>query len=168
MAEWWSYSWRVSSCKAPRRTWPCSRRSRACARSASATTTSRARSRTCPRSPRSGSSSILYQNRLAGEIPDGAFAALRGLQKLNLAGNAFSGPIPSSIASSAHLLAVDLSNNNFSGPIPEGLRKLGSNVQLQGELVRHGFHVLDMEFLFDACNGYVFSVSCLANFAIFL
>jgi hypothetical protein len=111
---------------------------------------------------------FLYQNRLAGEIPDDAFAALRGLRKLNLAGNAFSGPIPSSIASSGHLLSVDLSNNNFSGPIPEGLRKLGANVQLQGELVRHGFPVVDMEFLFDACNGYVFSVSCLANFAIFL
>ncbi|CAD6335957.1 unnamed protein product [Miscanthus lutarioriparius] len=75
---------------------------------------------------------FLYQNRLAGEIPDGAFAALRGLQKVNLSGNAFTGPIPSSIASSGHLLSVDLSNNNFSGPVPEGLRKLGANVQLQG------------------------------------
>jgi hypothetical protein len=78
---------------------------------------------------------LLYQNRLAGEIPDGAFAALGGLQKLNLSGNAFSGPIPSSIASSSKLLFVDLSNNNFSGPIPEGFWKLGANVHLQGEFV---------------------------------
>jgi hypothetical protein len=96
---------------------------------------------------------FLFQNRLAGEIPDGAFAALRGLQKLNLSGNAFSGPIPSSIASSGHLLSVDLSNNNFSGPIPEGLQKLGANLKIQGELSsRHGFFLsLTWSFLFDAC-----------------
>uniref|UniRef100_A0A804R6B0 Protein kinase domain-containing protein n=1 Tax=Zea mays TaxID=4577 RepID=A0A804R6B0_MAIZE len=75
---------------------------------------------------------FLWQNRLAGEIPDGAFAALRGLQRVDLSGNEFSGPIPSSIASSARLLSVNLANNNFSGPVPEGLRRLGANVQLQG------------------------------------
>ncbi|CAN6200861.1 unnamed protein product [Urochloa humidicola] len=75
---------------------------------------------------------FMSRNGLAGEIPDGAFAALGGLQKLDLSGNAFSGPIPSSIATSAKLADVNLANNNFSGPVPDGLRRLGANLHVQG------------------------------------
>nr|CAB3471083.1 unnamed protein product [Digitaria exilis] len=62
---------------------------------------------------------FLSKNRLSGEISDGAFAALRGHRKLDLSNNGFTGPIPSSIATSSKLLDVNLSNNNFSGPVPE-------------------------------------------------
>ncbi|KAF8687262.1 hypothetical protein HU200_042937 [Digitaria exilis] len=62
---------------------------------------------------------FLSKNRLSGEISDGAFAALRGHRKLDLSNNGFTGPIPSSIATSSKLLDVNLSNNNFSGPVPD-------------------------------------------------
>ncbi|CAN6220501.1 unnamed protein product [Urochloa humidicola] len=75
---------------------------------------------------------FLYKNGLSGEIPDGAFAALRGLQKLDLSGNGFSGPIPSSIATSSKLKDVNLANNNFSGPVPDGLQRSGANIHIQG------------------------------------
>ncbi|CAN6216045.1 unnamed protein product [Urochloa humidicola] len=75
---------------------------------------------------------FLFRTGLAGEIPDGAFAALRALQKLDLSGNGFSGPIPSSITTSRKLTDVNLANNNFSGPVPDGLQNLGAKFQIQG------------------------------------
>ncbi|KAF8687264.1 hypothetical protein HU200_042939 [Digitaria exilis] len=81
---------------------------------------------------------FLARNNLSGEIPDGAFAALRGLQKLDLSDNAFTGRIPSSMATSGRLIDVNLSNNNFSGPVPDGLLRLGANLHVQGEFARHG------------------------------
>ncbi|KAL6603694.1 hypothetical protein ACP70R_044055 [Stipagrostis hirtigluma subsp. patula] len=68
----------------------------------------------------------LSRNRLAGEIPYASFAHTTALQKLHLEGNAFSGPIPRSLASMRKLVELNLSDNNFSGPIPEGLQKFGA------------------------------------------
>ncbi|OEL23294.1 Pollen receptor-like kinase 1 [Dichanthelium oligosanthes] len=77
---------------------------------------------------------FLSQNRLSGDIPDAAFAALKGLRTLDLSNNAFTGTIPSSITASGNRLAsVNLANNNFSGPVPEGLQHLGAgNLNVQG------------------------------------
>jgi hypothetical protein len=77
---------------------------------------------------------FLSRNGLSGEIPDGAFAALRALQRVDLSNNTFSGPIPSSIATSSKLTDVNLAYNNFSGPVPVGLQRLEhDHLHVQGE-----------------------------------
>ncbi|KAG6548806.1 hypothetical protein Mapa_009567 [Marchantia paleacea] len=86
-------------------------------------------------------------NRLSGEIPHGLsnatglrglnlndnrltglhnfWGSLRNLLGLQLAGNMFSGPIPSDIGMLVSLqIILDLSRNQFSGPIPSELGKL--------------------------------------------
>nr|CAB3468648.1 unnamed protein product [Digitaria exilis] len=75
---------------------------------------------------------FLGKNRLSGDIPDGAFAALKGLMKLDLSSNGFTGPIPSSIATSGKLVDVNLANNNFSGPVPDGLQNSGAKLHVEG------------------------------------
>ncbi|KAM0834549.1 hypothetical protein ACQ4PT_063535 [Festuca glaucescens] len=88
----------------------------------------------------------LSRNRLSGDIPDDAFAPMRGLMKLYLTDNDFTGPIPRSITSPKLLVLqlsknrfdgpmpdldqkglqlVDVSNNNLSGPVPERLQHFG-------------------------------------------
>jgi hypothetical protein len=98
----------------------------------------------------------LSRNRLSGDIPDAAFAPMRGLKKLFLSDNDFTGPIPGSITSPKLLVLqlarnrfegplpdmdqkglqlVDVSQNNLSGPIPERLRHFGA-AAFQGEFIR--------------------------------
>uniref|UniRef100_A0ACD5ZF34 Uncharacterized protein n=1 Tax=Avena sativa TaxID=4498 RepID=A0ACD5ZF34_AVESA len=94
----------------------------------------------------------LSRNRFSGDIPDGAFAAMRGLMKLFLTDNDFTGRIPGSLTSPKLLVLqlsknrfegpvpdlkqtglqlVDVSNNNLSGPVPEQLQRFG-NASFQG------------------------------------
>ncbi|OEL35242.1 putative LRR receptor-like serine/threonine-protein kinase [Dichanthelium oligosanthes] len=91
----------------------------------------------------------LSRNRLSGVIPEGTFGPMRGLRKLHLAFNEFSGPVPGSITSprllelslannrfegplpdfsQPELRFVDVSNNNLSGPIPAGLNRFNSSM----------------------------------------
>ncbi|GJM97766.1 hypothetical protein PR202_ga14718 [Eleusine coracana subsp. coracana] len=69
-----------------------------------------------------GPDALLSGNRLAGPIPDDAFASLQGLHKLYLFGNAFTGPVPGSITSPG-LLELQLSKNGFEGPLPDFAQK---------------------------------------------
>uniref|UniRef100_A0ACD5UJJ6 Uncharacterized protein n=1 Tax=Avena sativa TaxID=4498 RepID=A0ACD5UJJ6_AVESA len=95
----------------------------------------------------------LSRNRFSGDIPDGAFAAMRGLMKLFLTDNDFTGRIPGSLTSPKLLVLqisknrfegpvpdlkqtglqlVDVSNNNLSGPVPQQLQRFGT-AAFQGE-----------------------------------
>ncbi|KAF8783802.1 hypothetical protein HU200_000240 [Digitaria exilis] len=60
----------------------------------------------------------LSRNRLSGVIPEGTFKPMRGLRKLHLGFNDFSGPVPGSITS-PRLLELSLANNRFEGPLPD-------------------------------------------------
>ncbi|XP_042415510.1 pollen receptor-like kinase 2 [Zingiber officinale] len=61
----------------------------------------------------------LWMNRFSGEVPDGMFAAMRGLKRLWLSQNNFSGRIPSSLTAPRKLSQLRLDGNHFDGPIPE-------------------------------------------------
>ncbi|XP_026414283.1 probable LRR receptor-like serine/threonine-protein kinase At4g36180 [Papaver somniferum] len=67
------------------------------------------------------SSFDVSNNKLCGEISAEIGVTLSDLEVLNLAGNEFSGSIPSSICSNIPIYSsstIDLSNNKFSGVIP--------------------------------------------------
>jgi hypothetical protein len=98
----------------------------------------------------------LSRNKFSGVIPADTFMPMRGLRKLHLASNDFSGHVPSSITSPrllelslAHnkfdgplpdfsqpeLRFVDVSDNNLSGPIPAGLSRFNASM-FQGILAK--------------------------------
>ena len=61
---------------------------------------------------------FLSNNRFFGAIDNDFFAEMAHLKKIWLAGNSFSGDIPSSLAKLPHLMELHLENNQFSGWIP--------------------------------------------------
>jgi len=66
-------------------------------------------------------------NQLNGSLPSNMFHTLSNLQVLYIAGNQFSGPIPSSITNTSILSVIDLSENNFFEQVPS----LGKQIHLR-------------------------------------
>lgn len=66
----------------------------------------------------------LPSNRLSGQIPAAAIAALQNLVTLNLAHNFLTGQIPPGISRLASLSRLDLSSNQLNGTLPPGIAGL--------------------------------------------
>ncbi|KAI4380234.1 hypothetical protein MLD38_006449 [Melastoma candidum] len=65
----------------------------------------------------------LSNNKFSGQIADNAFANMLSLKKLHLAGNGFTGGIPSSLTNLPKLIDLRLEGNQFTGTIPEFKQK---------------------------------------------
>ncbi|WJX34497.1 hypothetical protein P8452_22606 [Trifolium repens] len=83
----------------------------------------------------------LSNNNLSGVVPDDFFRQCGSMRVVSLAGNMFSGNVPSSIGSCSAIASIDLSANQFSGSVPKeiwtlsGLRSLDlSDNLLEGEV----------------------------------
>lgn len=86
----------------------------------------------------------LSRNLLRGQVPSSILRELRSLRFLSLAGNNFSGEIPSGLGQLRSLRVLNLSSNSLSGVVPidlVGLRKhtvlLLANNTLSGEVSAH-------------------------------
>ncbi|EXB75214.1 putative LRR receptor-like serine/threonine-protein kinase [Morus notabilis] len=67
----------------------------------------------------------LSHNRLSGYFPDQLSST--PIQVLNIAGNNFSGSLPTSVTDMSSLSSLDISENHFTGPLPNNLpNSLGS------------------------------------------
>lgn len=61
----------------------------------------------------------LSHNQLSGYFPDQLGST--PIQVLNIAGNNFSGSLPTSVTDMSSLISLDISENHFTGPLPDNL-----------------------------------------------
>ncbi|CAI8602544.1 unnamed protein product [Vicia faba] len=73
----------------------------------------------------------LHNNRLNGNVSASLLSNCTNLKLLYLAGNDFSGQIPSEISSLINLLRLDLSDNNLAGEIPDEISHLTNLLTLR-------------------------------------